>query len=104
MKRATHSRSSAWCDALRPRRSARSVLSPDGYPLNYGTSFLFVIAFDEGRPRGRAVLTYGQSGDLVDEQSRDQMELFSAKEWRETWFDAADVAANAEGETIVVGE
>ncbi len=79
-------------------------LSADGYPLNYGTSFLFVVAFAADGPQGHAVLTYGQSGDLTDAESRDQMELFSAKTWRPTWFLAEDVAANAQGEPIIVGE
>ncbi len=77
-------------------------LSADGYPLNYGTSFLFIVAFRADGPEGRAVLTYGQSGDPTDEHSRDQMELFSSKTWRETWFRAADVAANAVGDPIVI--
>ncbi len=77
-------------------------LSKDGYPLNYGTSFLLAVAFTDEGPVAHAVLTYGQSGDLRSEFSRDQMELFSNKEWRDIWFRAADVAANVVGTPMTI--
>ena len=79
-------------------------LSADGYPINYGTSYLLVVAFEADGPRGLALMTYGQSGDLDSEFSRDQAELFADKQWRPTWFTADDVMANAVGETIVLIE
>lgn len=79
-------------------------LSADGYPINYGTSYLLVVAFEADGPRGLALMAYGQSGDLDSEFSRDQAELFADKQWRPTWFTADDVMANAVGETIVLIE
>lgn len=75
-------------------------LSADGYPINYGTSYLLVVAFEQDGPRGIALMTYGQSGDLQSELSRDQAVLFSEKRWRPTRFRESDIAAHAQGETI----
>ncbi len=61
-------------------------LRRDGYPINGGSSFVMAVAFTDAGPRGRAVLTYGQSGDPRSPHFSDQTELFSRKGWRETLF------------------
>lgn len=69
-----------------------SDLTADGYPIDYGTSFVYTLEFTADGPQGFAFLTYGESGDRDSEFHSDQTELFSRKEWRPIRFTADDVA------------
>ena len=44
-------------------------------------------------PRGKALLTYSQSGDPDSPHFTDQTKLYSRKEWRPVLFDEEEVAA-----------
>lgn len=63
------------------------------YRLNYGTSFVLALSYDEDGPRAETILTYGQSHDPESEFFADQMEMFSRKEWRSMPLTAADIEA-----------
>lgn len=77
-------------------------LTRDGYPVNVGSSFVMVVGFTNDGPRGRAVLTYGQSGDAQSPHFSDQTELFSRKGWREILFTDKQIAADKALQTRVV--
>jgi len=62
------------------------TLRQNGYPINRGSSFVMAVTFTEAGPRGRAILTYGESGDPASPHFADQTELFSRKGWREILF------------------
>jgi acyl-homoserine-lactone acylase len=61
-------------------------LTREGWPVTYGTSFLLAVAFRDGRPRARALLTYGQSSDPASPHHDDQLGRFAAKRWRTVLF------------------
>jgi acyl-homoserine-lactone acylase len=77
-------------------------LRRDGYPINSGTSFVLAVAFTDGGPRARAVLTYGQSGDPQSPHFSDQTELFSRKGWRDVLFTEKEIASDKALQTQVV--
>jgi len=62
------------------------TLRQNGYPINRGSSFVMAVTFTDAGPRGRAILTYGESGDPASPHFADQTELFSRKGWREILF------------------
>lgn len=77
-----------------------STLTKDGYPINYGTSFIMTVDFTTGAPEAWALLTYSNTGDRTSPLFDSQMSLFSAKEWRRVLFDGS--AIDAEAEVLVV--
>ena len=80
-----------------PKRSAtvapRSGLTPDGYAINNGTSFLMALSFTESGPEAYAFLTYGNTGDRTSPLFVSQTERFSNKDWRRILFTPEAVAA-----------
>ena len=62
------------------------TLRQNVYPINRGSSFVMAMTFTDAGPRGRALMTYGQSGDPASPHFADQTELFSRKAWREILF------------------
>jgi acyl-homoserine-lactone acylase len=77
-------------------------LTRDGYPVNRGSSFVMAVGFTDRGPRGRAVLTYGQSGDPQSPHFSDQTELFARKGWREILFTEDQIQADRTMQTKVV--
>ena len=71
------------------------TLRRNGYPVTGGTSFAMVVGFTDAGPRGRAVLTYGQSGDPQSPHFSDQTELFSRKQGRDILFKEKEIADKA---------
>lgn len=80
--------------AVAPLVQGSRYLTRDGYPINGGSSFVMAVGFTDAGPRGRAVLTYGQSGDPRSAHFSDQTELFSRKGWREIRFSEKDIRAD----------
>ena len=79
-----------------PRGAAvnnRTGLTTTGYVVNTGSSFIMAMEFTDQGPKGRAVLTYGESSDPASPNFADQTQLFSNKEWRPILFSEAEVAA-----------
>ena len=50
-------------------------LTADGWPVDFGTSFVMAVALDRARgPQADVLLTYGNSGDPASPHYRDQAE------------------------------
>ena len=81
-----------------PTRAARLVdgsqLTGDGYPINYGTSFIMVVDFSSGSPVAWSLLTYGETGDRSSELFEVQTVRFSEKDWKPVLFADSDIAAD----------
>jgi acyl-homoserine-lactone acylase len=75
----------------------QSLIDPKGYNVNYGSSYMQVVTFDERGPVAQGLLTYGQSSDLASPRAYDQLPLFAAKQWHALPFHPADVQAQREG-------
>lgn len=73
-------------------RGGNPALSRRGYPIDYGSSYVQVVGFDERGPRATALLTYGQSSNPQSPHAADQLRLFSRKAWPILPFHAEDVA------------
>jgi acyl-homoserine-lactone acylase len=73
-----------------------SFLRASGYPVNFGTSFLMVLEYTESGPSAQALLTNSQSSDPASPHFADQMDLFSAKQWRPVLFEEGDILADPE--------
>ncbi len=77
-----------------------STLTRDGYPINYGTSFIMVVDFTSGSPKAWAFLTYSNTGDRTSALFDEQMQAFSDKKWRSVIFDQDEIEAKAESITV----
>lgn len=73
------------------------TIGANGYNINYGTSYIQVVGFDERGPVAQALLTYGQSSDPTSPRAFDQLALFSKKKWVPLPFHRADVEAQRVG-------
>ena len=71
-----------------------------GLRIDYGTSYVQTVTFDERGPVAQAILAYGQSTDPASPQATDQLRLFSAKQWPTLPFHADDVAKARVGEVL----
>ena len=79
---------------VQPLVEGSRYLRRDGYPVNRGSSFVMVIGFTDAGPRGRAVLSYGQSGDPASPHFSDQTELFAQKRGRAILFTDDEIKAD----------
>ena len=71
-------------------------LRDEGYPVDFGTSFLLAMEYTDDGPCGSAVLTYGESGDPRSPHFSDQTELFSEKRLRPVLFTEAQIESDPE--------
>jgi acyl-homoserine-lactone acylase len=71
----------------------QSLIDPRGYAINYGSSYLQVVGFDERGPVAHGILTYGQSSDPGSPRAYDQLPLFATKQWHPLPFHRADIEA-----------
>ncbi len=67
-------------------------IGPRGIRIDYGTSYVQTVGFDERGPVAHAILTYGQSTDPASPHATDQLRLFSAKQWPRLPFHPDEVA------------
>ncbi len=79
-----------------------SIDDERGYPINYGTSFLFAVRFGDDRPTAKAFLTYGNTGDRSADQYTESTERFSAKRWRDVAFTEKEIERDQIGATLTV--
>ena len=77
-----------------------AAIGPQGYAINYGTSYVQTVAFDARGPVVQAILSYGQSTDPASPHATDQTRLFAAKRWPVLPFHADDVARAQVGDTL----
>jgi acyl-homoserine-lactone acylase len=75
-------------------------LAKGGLRIDYGTSYVQTVGFDERGPVAQALLTYGQSSDAKSPHAADQLRLFSRKQWPTLPFHADDVARSRVGEVL----
>lgn len=71
-----------------------------GLRIDYGTSYVQTVSFDERGPVAQALLTYGQSSVPGSPHQTDQMKLFAAKQWPTLPFHPDDVAKARVGEVL----
>lgn len=77
-----------------PERAARTGLSPGGYPLSYGASFVLAVDLGGAEPVARGLLAYGSSSDPDRPDAAAQTEAFARKELREIRFTREQIAAD----------
>jgi acyl-homoserine-lactone acylase len=77
-------------------------LTKGGLRIDYGTSYVQTVGFDERGPVAQALLTYGQSSDAKSPHAADQLRLYSAKQWPTLPFHAEDVARQRVGQTLLI--
>ena len=85
---------------LQSMGNGRGSLAPGGYRIDFGTSYVQVVGFDERGPRAQALLTYGQSSDPTSPHAADQLRLFSAKQWPRLPFHPEEVARDRVGPVL----
>jgi acyl-homoserine-lactone acylase len=78
----------------------QAAINAGGYNIDFGTSYIQVVTFDERGPVAHGLLTYGQSSDLASPRAYDQLPLFAAKRWQPLPFHPDDVAAQREGPLV----
>jgi acyl-homoserine-lactone acylase len=76
------------------------AIDANGYLINYGSSYLQVVTFDDRGPVAQGILTYGQSSEPGSEHAYDQLPLFAAKRWQSLPFHPADVDAQRIGKPL----
>ena len=72
----------------------------NGWRIDYGSSYIQSVTFDDGGPVAQAILTYGQSTDPASRHAADQLRLYSLKQWPVLPFHAEDVAAARVGAVL----
>ena len=72
--------------SVRSTAPAGSSMRGDGYPVNYGTSFVMTVDMSGDEVRAWALLTYGQTGDRQSPEFEVQTVRFSDKAWRTVAF------------------
>ena len=75
-------------------------LNKDGLRIDYGTSYVQTVTFDDRGPVAQAILTYGQSTDPSSPHATDQLRLYSSKTWPSLPFHAEDVARERVGPVL----
>lgn len=64
------------------------------YRINYGSSFVFALEYNESGPNAQMFLSYSQSHDPESDFFDDQTQLYSDLEWRDVLFAQEDIDAN----------
>jgi acyl-homoserine lactone acylase PvdQ len=67
------------------------TIEAGGYRINYGSSYIQVVTFDDRGPVAQGILTYGQSSEPDSPHAYDQLPMFAAKQWQALPFHRADV-------------
>ena len=73
-----------------------TTLTADGYPINYGTSFIMTVDYTKGAPRAWALLTYSNTGDRTSPLFDAQLKRFSEKDWRDVLFTNEQIMGDPE--------
>ena len=75
-------------------------ISARGIRIDYGTSYVQTVGFDERGPVAQALLTYGQSTVPGSPHQTDQLRLFARKQWPALPFHPEAVARERIGEPL----
>jgi acyl-homoserine-lactone acylase len=76
------------------------TLDARGYRINFGSSYIQTVTFDDRGPVAEAIMTYGQSTRPDSPYNFDQLALFSEKKWPRLPFHAEDVARERVGDVL----
>jgi acyl-homoserine-lactone acylase len=71
-----------------------------GLRIDFGSSYLQTVTFDERGPVVQGLLTYGQSPHKDSPHQTDQLKMYAAKKWANLPFHAEDVAKQRVGEAL----
>ncbi|MBV7316986.1 acylase [Shewanella sp. NIFS-20-20] len=72
-----------------------SGLTAEGYPIRYGSSWVFMVSFTDEGPQGRGILTYSQTSNILRPEFADQTVRYSRGQGlRPLLFKAEDIDAN----------
>ena len=77
-------------------------LRGNGYPVNFGTSFVMVVDYSSGAPEASAILTYGDTGLRDSDVFSSQTTRFSEKNWRTVAFTDEQIAADPDLSDVLV--
>ncbi len=77
-------------------------LRGNGYPVNFGTSFVMVVDYSSGAPEASAILTYGDTGLRDSDVFSSQTTRFSEKNWRTVAFTEEQIAADPDLSDVLV--
>ena len=75
-------------------------ITAKGIRIDYGTSYVQTVTFDERGPVAQALLVYGQSTNPASPHATDQLRLYAAKQWPTLPFHTKDVAKARVGEVL----
>ena len=83
----------------------RTELGPQGYrDVEWGTSYVQAVTFDDAGPVARGMLLYGQSVDPASPHYADQLPVYSRKEWPALPFAADKIQADPNYRTTTLSE
>ncbi|NND73377.1 MAG: acylase [Ilumatobacter sp.] len=71
-----------------------SAMRNEGFPVNYGTSFVLVVDYSGDAVQAWSILTYGETGDRESPLFETQTVRFSEKNWRSVAFTDDQIAAD----------
>ena len=74
------------------------TLDAGGYRINFGSSYIQTVTFDDRGPLAEAIMTYGQSSRNDSSYAFDQLPLYSTKRWPALPFHPEDVARERVGD------
>ena len=73
-----------------------------GFAIDYGSSYIQVVGFDERGPVAHALLTYGQSTNPASPHAVDQTALYAAKQWPRLPFHSDEVSPQRIGTVLEI--
>ncbi|MFM7331009.1 MAG: penicillin acylase family protein [Brachymonas sp.] len=81
---------------------ARPGISNAGIRIDYGTSYVQTVTFDERGPVAQALLVYGQSTNPNSPHQTDQLRMYAEKRWPQLPFHPEDVERQRLGAPLVL--
>lgn len=81
---------------------AQPGISKRGIRIDYGTSYVQTVTFDDRGPVAQAILAFGQSTHSASPHQTDQLKNYSAKQWPALPFHAEDIQRQRIGEPLVL--
>jgi acyl-homoserine-lactone acylase len=79
----------------------RPGITQRGIRIDYGTSYVQTVTFDDHGPVAQALLTY-ESTNPASPHHTDQLRLYAAKQWPSLPFHPQDIARQRIGEALVL--
>ncbi len=80
----------------------RPGITARGIRIDYGTSYVQTVSFDERGPVAQALLVYGQSAHAGSPHQLDQLKAYAEKRWPQLPFHPEDVERQRIGPVLVL--